>query len=106
MYEHERSLVSKYKNQPFVLLGVNSDAVNTAKAAVKREKLNWRSWSGGKGGGPIAKAWEISGWPSMFVIDAEGIIRYQIRGADKDKLDKAIEDLMRKANRGESGLAN
>ena len=73
MYPHERSLVAELKDQPFVLLGVNSDSdLELVRERVVEERLNWRSfWNGPMGpGGPIATAWGVTGWPTLFVIDA------------------------------------
>ena len=54
MYPHERSLVSKLKDKPFVLLGINSDQNrDELKKVLEKEQITWRSWwDGGKIGGP------------------------------------------------------
>ena len=45
--------------------------------------------------GPIATKWDIYSWPTTYLIDAKGIIRYKnIRG---EELDEAIEELMAEA---------
>ena len=95
MYSHERSLVERLKDKPFVLVGVNSD---TDKAMLKermaKEKISWRSfWNGPKGtDGPISKAWNVRGWPTIYVLDAKGVIRAKnIRGKD---LDEAVNGLL------------
>jgi len=94
MYPHERSLVKRLANEPFALIGVNSDADREAlKGAMKEEGITWRSfWDGGGTGGPIATAWGVSGWPTIYVLDAEGRIRFKnTRGAD---LDRAVDTLL------------
>ena len=93
MYPHERSLVKKYANQPFAIVGVNSDGKERLQKVMKEGKVLWRSfWDGGATGGPIARAWNVSGWPTIYVIDKDGIIRFRnVRG---DALDHAIETLM------------
>jgi hypothetical protein len=96
MYPHERSLVKRYANKPFVLLGVNSDNDREAiKKVVKDEKITWRSWwNGGGPGGPIARAWGVNGWPTFFVIDTKGIIRHRLVGSQglKEALTKVMHD--------------
>jgi hypothetical protein len=77
MYPHERSLVEKYKDQPFALLGINSDPIATLKKAVTREKMTWRSWHDGPPNGPIANQWRVSAWPTMHIIDKKGNIRFR-----------------------------
>ncbi len=80
MYPHERSLVQELATKPFALIGVNSDKlIETARAAVKDKSLNWRSfWAGPKGGGgPIPAKWNVRGWPTVVLIDHDGIIRFR-----------------------------
>ena len=100
MYPHERSLVEELKDQPFVLLGVNSDRdLEKTRQRVIEERLNWRSfWNGPMGpGGPIASAWGVTGWPTLFVIDAKGVIRYRGHSADEADpiLRQCLEELAR-----------
>ena len=95
MYPHERSLVKQLADQPFALIGVNSDKeLETAQAAVADNNLNWRSfWNGPEGtGGPIAREWRVQSWPTIYLLDAEGRIRYKnVRG---EKLNQAIAALL------------
>ena len=103
MYPHERSLVKNLKGQPFALIGVNSDPKAKVKAALKRENITWRSfWDGGRTGGPIARTYQVRGWPTVYMIDHQGIIRYKKpRGP---AIDQAIEDLLAKVD-GSTGVA-
>ncbi len=98
MIPHERSLVKQLSDKPFALIGVNSDGeIEDARKAVEELKINWRSFWNGENGtfGPIAVKWNIDSWPTTYLIDAKGIIRYKDeRGED---LDKAIEKLMAEA---------
>ncbi len=93
MYPHERSLVSAMNGRPFALIGVNSDKKDRAKEAMERENITWRSfWDGGSTGGPIAKQYQVRGWPTILVVDHRGVIRYKnVRGKD---MDKAVEELL------------
>ena len=77
MFPHERSLVKRMQDKPFVLLGVNSDgSKKELKAVMKLEQITWRSfWDGGSTTGPIAKKWGIRGWPTLVVIDSKGVVR-------------------------------
>ena len=96
MYGHERSLVERMKGRPFVLLGVNSDEEKSrAKDAVKENNLNWRSWWDKGRGGDISKSFHIRGWPTIFLIDHNGVIQAKnLRGS---KLDKALDILVARA---------
>src|SRR4051812_3110724 len=100
MYPHERSLVKRLEGKPFALIGVNSDdSRDTVKQAIQTENLTWRSfWNGGGTSGPISSAWGIRGWPSIFVIDHKGIIRYRdVRGHD---MDHAVDELLKELEDG------
>ena len=103
MYPHERSLVARLKDEPFALIGVNSDPdLEKVKPDLEKEQITWRSfWNGPKGtGGPISTRWGIRGWPTLYVIDAEGRIRHRWVGSPKPEvLDKAIEDLIAEAKK-------
>jgi len=93
MYPHERSLVKRLANQPFALIGVNSDPRDRVKSAMQKNNITWRSfWDGGSPGGPIAQKWQVTGWPTIYVIDHKGVIRYKnLRGSE---LDQAVEALL------------
>jgi thiol-disulfide isomerase/thioredoxin len=75
MYGYEREIVGKYKNQPFALIGVNSDSREECKRAQRELNLMWRSvWDGGTTNGPTASVYRVSQWPTIIVIGAEGRI--------------------------------
>ena len=94
MYPHERSLVKRLEGKPFALLGINSDRKDRLRQAMKKENITWRSWwDGGSTGGPIAKAWNIKGWPTIYVLDHKGVIRY--RDVREEELDKAVDALLK-----------
>ena len=84
MYPHERSLVKQLAGKPFALIGVNSDADREQiREIVKEKNLTWRSfWNGPDGTrGPISTEWNVKGWPTIYVLDSEGVIRYRnVRG--------------------------
>ena len=94
MYPHERSLVQRLEGKPFALLGINSDPKERLRQAMKRENITWRSWwDGGNTRGPIAKAWNIKGWPTIYVLDHKGVIRYrEVRGKS---MDEAVDTLLK-----------
>jgi len=94
MYPHERSLVDQMRGKPFAIVGVNSDKDREAlKKTVVEEKITWRSfWNGGSTSGPISTRWNVTGWPTIYVLDGEGRIRFKnVRG---EALDKAIAELL------------
>ena len=100
MYPHERSLVKKMEGKPFVILGINSDADREAlKKVLAEEHLTWRSWwDGGSTEGPIASKWNVRGWPTTYVLDSRGVIRY--KNVRDDELEKAVGTLLKEGEHG------
>ncbi len=97
MFPHERSLVAKYKDEPFAIIGINSDKDLVALKDVRaKENITWRSfWNGPEGtGGPISAAWNVHGWPTLYILDAKGVIRYKAVGGDEAAIDAALEKLL------------
>jgi hypothetical protein len=94
MYPFERSLVQKYQNRPFVILGVNSDTDREQlKQASAREGITWRSWWAGGVDGPIPQLYHVQRWPTLYLLDGRGTIRFtQVQGKS---LEDAIESLVR-----------
>ena len=97
MYPHERSLVARMANRPFALIGVNSDKEKQRVFdAMKREGITWRSfWNGGGTSGPISKQYGVRSWPTIYVLDHNGVIRAKnVRG---DAMDKVVDQLVAEA---------
>jgi hypothetical protein len=95
MFPHERSLVARLKDKPFALIGVNSDKDKADYAVQAQENgIVWRSfWNGPKGtSGPISNKWNVRVWPTIYVIDHRGVIRFKsVRG---EAMDKAVDQLL------------
>ena len=95
MYPHERSLVKRLADEPFALIGVNSDRdLEKLRPRLEEENITWRSfWNGPKGtGGPISKRWNVTGWPTIYVLDHKGVIRY--KGVRGHAMDEAVDTLL------------
>ena len=101
MYPHERSLVKRLAGKPFVIIGVNSDSDREAlEKVLVKENITWRSfWNGGSPSGGIAADWNVSGWPTLYLIDHEGVIRYKGHGEDEAKFDARIDALVEAAEK-------
>src|SRR5262245_42840202 len=98
MYGHERSLVKQMEGKPFALIGVNCDrGSEDLQEVLEKEKITCLSFWNGAGGieWPISRAWGVSGWPTLVIIDSKGIIRHKWAGSPGDAaLDKAIEKVL------------
>jgi len=93
MLPHERSLVKRLQSQPFALLGINSDGdADKVKGILKDQEITWRQAIDGSTSGPLAKRWNIKGWPTIFVVDAKGVIRY--KNVREKAMDDAVDTLL------------
>jgi hypothetical protein len=91
LYAHERSLVTRLQGRPFALLGVNGDGDREqVRRVITVKGLNWRSWWDGDG--RIARRWRVTSWPTIYVLDAQGLIRYRVTRAED--LEQAVERLL------------
>jgi thiol-disulfide isomerase/thioredoxin len=99
-YPYERLMLEVHKADPFAIVSVNSDAkIETARQAKIDNRLEFRSWWDGyvpgenaNTKGPIASAWNVTGWPAIYILDAKGVIRFaQLRQED---ILKAVSQLI------------
>ena len=80
--------MKRLEGKPFALLGINSDSDREPlKQTLIDEQINWRSWwDAGSINGPIQTQWQIPIRPTIYVLDASGVIRF------KDVKDKSLDD--------------
>jgi thiol-disulfide isomerase/thioredoxin len=92
MIPHEREMVEKFKGKPFALISVSADDEKKELTDfLAREPMPWAHWWEGPDA-PLLKRWNVRFFPTVYVIDAQGVIRHkQIRGAE---LEKAVEKLL------------
>ncbi|MBL8857004.1 MAG: TlpA family protein disulfide reductase [Planctomycetes bacterium] len=87
MLPHEKTLVKRLADKPFALIGINSDGpVEKVKEILAREQITWRQAVDESTDGPLATKWNVSGWPTIYVLDEKGVIRY------RDVRDQEMED--------------
>ena len=95
MYDHERSLVSEMDEagKPFALIGVNfNDELDAIKAAVKEKNLNWRSFFCGTDG-TIPESYDVVGFPTVVIIDANGVVRSKAHEPQDDVIDQLLAEI-------------
>ncbi len=64
------------KGRPFVLIGVNGDDNrDQVKAVSAKEGITWRSFWNGSARQGIPVQWGVRGWPTIYAIDSNGVIR-------------------------------
>jgi peroxiredoxin len=80
MIPDERELVQRMQGQPLVFLGISADDnVDTLRNFVRTQNMNWTHILDGPQG-PLQKQFEIEGLPTIFVLDATGVIRFKAVG--------------------------
>jgi len=95
MFPHERSLVKRMQGRPFALIGVNADDnQEQARKRVEKEGVNWRSFWDGRGG-KITKDYRVRYFPTIYVLDGNGMIRY--REVRDEAMDRAVDALLKEA---------
>jgi hypothetical protein len=94
MIPHERSLVQRLENRPFILIGVNFDEDrDKLKKVIGEEGITWRSWW--DAADRIGGQWGVQSIPTTYLIDHKGVIRHKNpRGRE---LDEAIDRLVQEA---------
>jgi peroxiredoxin len=97
MYPDEREMVKRLEGRAFALLSVSTDErVDTLRKSIETGEITWRCWWDGGMNGPICKAWGVRQYPTVYVLDPKGIIRYKdVRG---DDLKRSVELLMLESN--------
>lgn len=97
LYPHTRAFLERYRDEPFEVVGVNSDTQrDSLRLVMEKQKIRWRSfWNGPKGpDGPISKAWGVDDWPTVCMLDSKGVIRYRATEVDIPALEELIQKLL------------
>jgi thiol-disulfide isomerase/thioredoxin len=92
-----KEVAARYAGKGVVFLGVMSeDKAATARTAVVQEKVPWRNWLDLRDEtdvGPIVKSWGVSGFPSVYVLDGGGKIRFT-HVLEENELERALDALL------------
>jgi len=104
MLPGERELVGKMAGRPFTLLGINSDQDRSVlKKKFAKEKITWPNIYDESPGGPIARQWNVHAWPTIYVIDAEGVIRH--RDLHGPEFERVVEEMVKAVENGKGAGA-
>lgn len=94
MYPDLRQLASALESGPFAVLAVMGDQkIDSVIRDTERGDIRWRAWFDGDPG-PIATDWNIQSWPTLFLIDHNGIIVERDPGRSYEALKAAIDKLL------------
>jgi peroxiredoxin len=84
---HVRDAYGRYKAQGLEIIGVSFDADRARlEEVVKRENITWPQYfdGGGRDAAP-GKVFGIRHWPSMWLLDRNGVVRFISAGAGLDR---------------------
>jgi len=97
MIPHEREMVRRLSGKPFALVSISADSDEKAfRDFVREERMDWTHLLDGPDG-PIIKKYEVEYYPNIYVLDANGVIRYKdIRDRE---LERAVEKLLAEVGR-------
>jgi thiol-disulfide isomerase/thioredoxin len=105
MLPHDKELVKRMEDRPFVLIGISGDDEKEALTKyLAKDNLPWIQWWDGSEGkddaDTVFSRWNVQAFPTMYVIDAKGVIRHKlIGGQDGDFMDKLIDPLVKEAEK-------
>lgn len=94
MIPNEQALVQSMTGKPFVLIGINSDGESRSalKEKFQNEKVTWPQFIEGRER-TISQKWNVSAYPTLYIIDHEGVIRNRnIHGPEQ--VDQAVAGLL------------
>ncbi|MBC8370213.1 MAG: TlpA family protein disulfide reductase, partial [Planctomycetes bacterium] len=97
----EKALVERYAGQDFAIFGVNTDdSKEEYLKKCKEHGVTWKSiFGGGAGPGTAAADWGVEYYPTSYLLDANGVIRYKdLRG---EQLEEKVAELMAELNSNE-----
>jgi len=75
------------------------DDVAIVKEFLKETPMPWTHWYSGRTGS-IVKGWNVRYYPTIYVLDAKGVIRF--RDVRDKELEEAVESLLKEAEGGKT----
>ncbi len=99
MIPQTNELHKKMKGKPLAIVSVSSDGKpEDVKNFLKKTEMPWTHWFDGQGG-PVARQWGITGFPTVYVIDHKGIVRHCQNGYNPNphEMESLIEKLVKEA---------
>lgn len=73
--------IEKYAGLPFAHIGIHSDGIpeSVIRESIEELGVTWPTVldlpEDGSRMGPVASLWQVNGWPTVYVIDHQGVIR-------------------------------
>lgn len=90
---HQRSLVERHEDEPFAIVGINTDdEKDVYKKKLAEYGVTGRSSWQGSTKGRIPTEWGVNAYPTIFVLDSKHVIRNV--GARGEELSKVVAELL------------
>jgi len=61
---------------------------------LKEQGITWRHAIDGTTSGPIATKWNVHAWPTLYILDAKGVIRFKGGDARGKNMETNVEKLL------------
>lgn len=61
---------------------------------LQEQGITWRHAIDGTTSGPIATQWNVHGWPTLYILDAKGVIRFKGQDARGKKMEENVMKLL------------
>jgi thiol-disulfide isomerase/thioredoxin len=101
MIPHTNKLMTEMKGRPFTSISVSADETKEVVIAFRKktEYLGEHWWMDYYS--ELRDVWNVRAWPTIYVIDHEGVIRHSQVGFDakSDKIAEIVRELVQKAER-------
>lgn len=93
-------MVQRFQNENFAILGINTDDdADSYRANCDEYEISWDNIFNGSTSGGVPQAWGVSGYPTTFLLDAEGRIRF--KGLRHDAVAPKVEELLAEQSNSE-----
>jgi thiol-disulfide isomerase/thioredoxin len=94
MIPHERTLVTRLRDKPFQLVSISvDDKKKTLTDFLGKEPMPWTHWWNGADG-KVIETLSVTNYPTIFVIDAQGVVRYKQVGR-VGEFEKTVDQLLK-----------
>ncbi len=100
LFPHERSLVTKYKDRPFVLVGINGDKDKAEPKKLQEDgTVTWRSWflsENRRFAQSVSVDYKLEFFPTICLIDPKGyIVKRYVGKPPEEEFDELLEKLVK-----------
>jgi len=74
-----------------------ADLANLRKI-LEKNGITWKQAAQGSTSGPLPRRWNVSSWPTIYVLDAKGVIRF--KNLRDEELEDAVVRLVAEVEKG------